>query len=87
MKPQGATQEILTTAKYKVGDKVKIRTDLTEETQYGTNNCTGPMIKLKGQEAKITHVYKIGHDVYEYCIDIDDGHWFWTVQMFEEREA
>jgi hypothetical protein len=66
--------------KYKVGDKVRIREDL--EVGKGYNNCTfiRDMKKYKGEIATITYCYDDG----SYDIDLDEGAWFWTDDMFKD---
>lgn len=68
--------------KYKVGDKVKIREDLIDEENYGCANFVEPMEEYKGQIAEITMTYDDGED--GYLIDIDNGVWYWSAEMFEE---
>ena len=66
--------------KYNVGDKVKIREDLEIGDTY--NDCTfiKNMEKYKGSIATITYSYEDD----SYDIDLDDGNWFWTDEMFED---
>lgn len=64
--------------KYKVGDKVKIRSDLVSDKYYGTNDFVEPMKKYLGEVATIISVGN-----YDYSIDIDDDSWYWTDEMFE----
>lgn len=68
--------------KYKVGDKVKIREDLIDEENYGCANFVEPMEEYKGQIAEITMTYDDGE--LGYLIDIDNGVWYWSAEMFEE---
>ena len=72
-------------AKYAVGDKVKIRADLEENGQYGTDVCVDKMLVYTEQEATITKVapYMEG---FEYKIDLDEGFWTWTEEMFEKGD-
>ena len=65
--------------KYKVGDKVKIREDLIVDNVYGSDSFAEEMAQYKGKTATITDVYC---DKYE--IDLDDGDWCWTDEMFED---
>lgn len=64
---------------YNVGDKVKIREDLEVGNCYGTNSVVEDMEEYRGAIATITEVY--GYT--EYLIDLDEGDWFWTPEMFE----
>lgn len=69
---------------YDVGDKVKVRLDLEENYQYGSDVCVSNMLAYTGQEATITKVipWRSG---FEYSIDLDNGYWTWTEQMFEKE--
>ena len=64
--------------KYKVGDKVKIREDLVVDNVYGVDSFVDEMKKYKGRTAIITGVSD------RYQIDINNGEWFWTDEMFED---
>ena len=64
-------------AKYKVGDKVKIRSDLVERD---TGACViEEMLQFKGMEATII---RIEEDDY-YSIDLDDDTYYWDDDAFE----
>ena len=65
--------------KYKVGDKVKIRTDLRTDTKYGTTQVVDEMCTLCGQVVTIKEIYAKDQS---YFIEEDNG-WFWTDEMFE----
>jgi len=64
--------------KYKVGDKVKIRKDLEEGVQYGSEWFTNLMCKLRGKETTITKVLSKF-----YTLKVDDGMWSWSEEMLE----
>lgn len=65
------------------GDKVKIREDL-ERGQYGADVVIGSMFEYRGKEARIKEVIADG----EKCrLDVDDGTWNWTEEMFENRSS
>jgi len=66
--------------RYKVGDKVRIRTDLSSDMKClsGFNEI---MNNYSGETATITYVY----DPNVYNIDIDGGEWSWNSEMFENR--
>lgn len=66
--------------KYKVGDKVKVREDLVVDKEYGSDVFIEEMEQHKGKTATITLVC---HD--KYCIDLDEGEWYWTDEMFEDE--
>lgn len=63
--------------KYKVGDMVRIRKDLST----GDSCFTEKMLPFAGELATITMVY-YSRDVYE--IDIDHGLWVWHESMLED---
>lgn len=67
--------------KYKVGDKVKIREDLIVGNEYGADDFAEEMELYKGGIATITDIYNN-----KYFIDVDDGEWHWTDEMFEDIE-
>lgn len=70
--------------KYKVGDKVRIRTDLRVNTRYGNYDYIYEMEKYKGETAYITEIYRSKFDdLLSYCLDIDNGEWSWTDEMLE----
>ena len=62
--------------KYKVGDKVRIRHDLSDD-EISVNPM---MVSFAGSSATITKVYKDGA---AYAVDIDKGDWAWHGSMFE----
>ena len=69
--------------KFKVGDKVKIREDLSFG-RFGGVYFNDSMKRYRGREAKITYI-----DPYDntYHLDIDDNNWWWTNGMLELYEA
>ena len=66
--------------KYKVGDRVKIREDLIVGNEYGADDFAEEMELYKGGIATITDIYNN-----KYFIDVDDGEWHWTDEMFEDN--
>lgn len=66
---------------FKVGDKVKIRVDLDAGMVYDGVDVTWDMLDYRGYTAKIT---KIANG--DYHLDIDDGEFYWSDQMFEKVE-
>ena len=70
-------------SKYKVGDKVKIRSlawYYQNKDKFGCIDYFIPeMSKYCGQEATI-----VGSYFKMYLIDIDNHFWYWTEEMFEE---
>jgi len=65
-------------AKYKVGDRVRVKSDLKNETQYGRDITTGDMISFAGKEVTIRTVTSAG------SYKIEGNTWNWTDEMFEE---
>ena len=66
--------------KYKVGDKVKIRTDLDINTVYNGWDCSRDMVLFGGRIATIVKCYDDS-----YHIDIDNEDYNWTDKMFENE--
>lgn len=67
--------------RYKVGDKVKVRSDLKENIRYGGQIFARDMAVHCGKNVEISKV----HDD-AYCIKESDREWFWTDEMFEPVE-
>lgn len=65
--------------KFKVGDKVKIREDLSFGKYYSVH-LSRSMLSNKGKEAKITY---ISPDDDTCHLDIDSDNWWWTEDMLE----
>lgn len=65
--------------RYKVGDKVRVRSDLEEDKQYGCQVSVDDMQEFIGRETIIQSVSGRG-----YCLMEDDGMWFWTDEMLED---
>lgn len=64
--------------KFKVGDKVTIRGDLSRDEW----NVVSDMEEYRGNVATITGVK--GYDNDCYTIDLDKGMWYWDDRMFED---
>jgi hypothetical protein len=64
--------------KFKVGDKVTVREDLSRHEW----NVVSDMEQYCGKVATITGAKGID----EYSIDLDDGWWYWNDSMFEESK-
>lgn len=64
--------------KYKVGDKVRVRSDLQINGSYGAYTFVSEMSDYKGSVVAISEVYLTC-----YCIEEDKGIWSWTDEMFE----
>lgn len=69
--------------KYKVGDKVKVRDDLTVNNNYGGNVYCGNMPFFKGKTVTIEAVTDLKYDKH-YLITEDNGVYYWTDEMFED---
>lgn len=65
--------------KYKVGDIVKVRSDLKEQ-DYGSLDVVSEMLEFRG---KIVHISNIFNECNEYEIREDRGEWTWNDEMFE----
>lgn len=65
--------------KYKVGDKVKVRSDLKACEQYGANIATNSMERLAG---KIVTISRVGYAHYL----VEGMNYNWTDEMFEPIE-
>lgn len=67
--------------KHKVGDKVKIRTDLKKYFIYGVYTFTDEMCTLSGKVVTISGVFPKEEC---YFVEEDKNHFFWTDEMFED---
>ena len=65
---------------YQVGDTVKIRKDLKVGKSYDDEYFYKEMKGYLGKTAKITH---LGSSSEFYLLDIDDGDYAWSSEMFE----
>lgn len=68
--------------KYKVGDKVRVRSDLEESETYGDQTFVKPMEKYKGKLVTISEE----HPRFYYIKEDKDENWCWTDEMFEPVE-
>ena len=64
--------------KYKVGDKVIVRSDLKNDVSYGSQCTVEEMMDYKGNVVTISEV---GQTCYQ--IEEDEEGWSWTDEMFE----
>ena len=69
--------------KFKVGDQVKIREDLSLGKYYSVH-LSRSMLSNKGKEAKITY---ISPDADTCHLDIDSGNWWWSEDMLEPHTS
>lgn len=65
-------------AKFKIGDKVRVRMDLATGINYGIDTFVSSMEKYRGELVTIAD-YNFGL----YSIEEDGGRWNWTDEMFE----
>lgn len=70
--------------KYKVGDKVKVREDLSTDKMYDGCYVTPSMILFLG---KTVTIRKVSWSINRYEIKEDLGAWNWTDEMFESLES
>jgi len=78
---------------FKTGDRVTIG-ELEVGKEYSSKNghtdtVVDEMLKYSHRRANITHVWENIEEDYldgSYSIDIDDGCWSWTDEMFLEGE-
>ena len=70
--------------KYKVGDKVKVREDLSTDKMYDGCYFTHSMILFLGKTVTIS---KVSWSINRYEIKEDLGTWNWTDEMFESLES
>ena len=75
--------------KYKVGEQVRVRSDLNNDgTEYAmddsdiTNTVTDRMMNFMGKTVTIAYC-KFG----QYTIREDNGVWNWTDEMFDSKAA
>lgn len=66
--------------KYKVGDKVKVRSDLVKDNRYGHHVYVSAMGNFKGEQT-IREIRGDGYLIYGDC-----GNYRWTDEMFEDTE-
>ena len=70
--------------RYKVGDKVRVREDLSMNKKYDDCYFNSSMIVFLGKTVTICKVRK---DINRYKIKEDDMIWVWTDSMFEPLES
>ena len=70
--------------KHKVGDKVRIKSlDWYNENANRFGSAFGFMQEMSEYCGKTSTIVKVGCCHYE--LDIDDGDWYWTDEMFDEN--
>lgn len=70
--------------KYKVGDKVRVREDLSTDKRYDGCNVTPSMTVFLG---KTVTIHKVREAINRYEIEEDYEKWNWTDGMFEPLES
>lgn len=71
--------------KYKVGDKVRVREDLSVGEEYDNGCSVVPdMIAFLG---KTVTIHKVWDDVDRYTIEENDMKWNWSDSMFKPLES
>ena len=65
--------------KYKVGDKVRVRKDLVDNSEYGEELFTGEMMQFVGKVVTISELL----DDDEYFIRETNSDYVWTDEMFD----
>lgn len=68
--------------KYKVGDKVRVRKDLSMDECYGLYLPISDMCELAGKVVTIVDTHGAGRNSYTVAEQISGNHW-WTDEMFE----
>ena len=69
--------------RYKSGDKVRVREDLSKEKCYGGCCVDSVMEQFAGEMVTISHEYG---RINRYKIEEDNMRWCWTDEMFETLE-
>ena len=76
----------------KKGNTIKIRENLKVD-RYGVNSVVDDMLQYKGKMATVMDVFDVtrlvkGNEIKskEYILDIDDGYYSWTLEMFNIDE-
>ena len=76
------SNELKQTNMYKVGDKIRVKSDLQVDETYGIAYYNSYMHHFAGKYTTIVSVYK---DYYEVAIDAKK--WNWTPEMFEDSPS
>ena len=70
--------------KYKVGDKVRVREDLSTDKMYDECYVHSLMVVFLG---KTVTIHEARENINRYRIEEDCGAWYWTDSMFESLES
>jgi hypothetical protein len=73
-------EKVKKTKEIKVGDRIRVKKNLTHGTIYGRTMVAYPMIAFGGKVATVARLNK-GDD--SFFIDIDGGEYYWTKEMVE----
>lgn len=71
--------------RYKVGDKVRVREDLSTWEKYDNGCCVVPSMTVF--LGKTVTICEVREDINRYKIEEDYGTWNWTDSMFEPLES
>jgi hypothetical protein len=72
-------------SKLSIGTKVKIRTDLRPSFYYDGMFMIPEMLRYGGRKATIVRTSRNYDNI--YALDVDDGAWHWSAEMFEPVET
>lgn len=70
--------------KYKVGDKVRVREDLSTDKMYDGCYVHSLMVVFFG---KTVTIHEVRENINRYRIKEDCGAWYWNDSMFESLES
>ena len=76
--------DMIPTTKYKVGDKVRIKSDLVRGYSYGVNRFVKEMEEHRGKIMTIDSIIGGGIlQIYGNEYKLKDSYWSWTNEMFD----
>ena len=64
--------------KVKIGDKLKVKSDLELGKEYGNIHVTSEMLQMAGQLVTVSHVGPNYIHIHE-----DENDWYWGLRMFD----
>lgn len=67
-----------------VGDRVVIKEDLVTDEDYGVDIFLSDMLIYRGQTTTIKNIINKGEQYEWFSLEIDDGIWSWTKEMFDK---
>ena len=68
---------------YQVGDRVRVREDLSEDVTYHMADSNLTDVALYGMVKLAGEVVTIKKNAYKYLIEEDSGGFYWVDEMFE----